>query len=377
MDWLKLSSRFLKGKVLHVFPRILPEMTLSRFAAAQWLSLAVVIALLLYLLNPILTPFVAAGILAYICNPLVQRLTTRKVPRTLSVALVMGGLLLLFGLLLLIMLPLLEKEIGLFVTRLPDWIEAARTHLLPQFQQWFGVSVEWDSQALKNLLLSHWQSAGGIAGKLLPWLGSSGGAIVAMLVNLLLIPLAMFYLLRDWDALVAWLDEMIPRHWHAKVREIAGEVDGVLAEFLRGQISVMLLMSLYYVVALWLAGLEFALPIGILAGMLVFVPYLGMILGLSLATLAAVMQFPSFGGVLWVWVAFGAGQLLEGMAVTPWLVGDRIGLHPLAVIFALLAFGQMFGFFGLLLALPLSAILLVALRHGKGWYLASEMYRKP
>ncbi len=352
-------------------------MTLSRFAAVQWLSFAVVAAALLYLLGPILTPFVAAGILAYICNPLVQRLSARKVPRTLAVALVMGGLLLLSGLLLLIMLPLLEKEVGLFAARLPDWIEAARARLLPQLQQWFGVSVEWDSQALKTLLLSHWQGAGGVAGKVLPWLGSGGGALVGALINLLLIPMAMFYLLRDWDALVARLDELIPRHWHGKVTEIVVEVDRVLAEFLRGQISVMLLMSVYYVVALWLAGLEFALPIGILAGMLVFVPYLGMILGLSLATLAALMQFTSFGGVLWVWAAFGAGQLLEGMLVTPWLVGDRIGLHPLAVIFALLAFGQVFGFFGLLLALPLSAILLVALRHGKTWYLASDMYRKP
>jgi len=378
----KLSSRFLKGKVLHDFPRILPEMTPNRmdsprFAAMQWLSFAAVAAALLYLLSPILTPFVAAGILAYICNPLVQRMSARKMPRTLAVVLVMGGLLLLSGLLLLIMLPLLEKEIGLFVMRVPDWIEAARIHLLPQLQQWFGVSIEWDSQALKNLLLSHWQSAGGAAGKLLPWLGSSGGAIVGALVNLLLIPVAMFYLLRDWDVLVARLDELIPRDWHGKVTEIVAEVDRVLAEFLRGQISVMLLMSAYYVAALWLAGLEFALPIGILAGLLVFVPYLGMILGLSLATLAALMQFPSFGGVLLVWAAFGAGQLLEGMVVTPWLVGDRIGLHPLAVIFALLAFGQVFGFFGLLLALPLSAILLVALRHGKAWYLSSSMYQKP
>jgi predicted PurR-regulated permease PerM len=340
------------------------------------LSFAAVAAVLLYLLGPILAPFVAAGILAYICNPLVQRLSAWKVPRTLAVVLVMGGLILLSGLLLLIMLPLLEKEIGLFVTRVPDWIEALRTRLLPQLQQWFGVSVEWDSQALKKLLLSHWQSAGGVAGKLLPWLGNSGGALAGALVGLLLIPVAMFYLLRDWETLVARLDELVPRHWHARVREIAGEVDDVLAEFLRGQIAVMLLMSAFYVAALWLAGLEFALPIGILAGMLVFVPYLGVILGLALATLAAVMQFPSFGGVLWVWVAFGAGQLLEGMLVTPWLVGDRIGLHPLAVIFALLAFGQVFGFFGLLLALPLSAILLVALRHGKAWYLSSEMYKK-
>jgi predicted PurR-regulated permease PerM len=348
-----------------------------RFAALQWLFFVAAVILLLYLLGPILTPFVAAGILAYICNPLVQRLRAWKVPRTLAVVLVMGGLLLMSGLLLLIMLPLLEKEISLFVMRVPDWIDAARTHLLPQLQQWLGVSLEWDSQALKNLLLSHWQSAGGVAGKLLPWLGSSGGAIIGVLVNLLLIPVAMFYLLRDWDALVARLDELIPRDWHRKVTEIVVEVDRVLAEFLRGQISVMLLMSAYYTVALWLAGLEFALPIGILAGMLVFVPYLGMIIGLSLATLAAVMQFPGFSGVLLVWAAFGAGQLLEGMVVTPWLVGDRIGLHPLAVIFALLAFGQVLGFFGLLLALPLSAILLVALRHGKAWYLTSSMYQKP
>ena len=352
-------------------------MSLSRFAAVQWLSFAAAAALLLYLLSPILTPFVAAGILAYICNPLVERLCTWKIPRTLAVVLVMSGLLLLFILLLLIMLPLLEKQISLFVTRLPDWIEAAHTRLLPQLQQWFGADLQWDSQAIKNMLLSHWQSAGGVAGKLLPWLGSSGGAIVGALVALLLIPVAMFYLLRDWNGLVARVDHLIPRHMHSKVTEISIEVDRILAEFLHGQISVILLMSAYYVLALWLAGLEFALPIGILAGVLVFVPYLGMITGLTLATLAAAMQFPSLSGVLLVWAAFGVGQLLEGMVVTPWLVGERVGLHPLAVIFALLAFGQLFGFFGLLLALPLSAILLVALRYGKAWYLSSEMYRKP
>ena len=350
-------------------------MPLSRFAAVQWMSVAVIIVLLLYLLGPILAPFVAAGILAYICNPLVRRLV--KMPRTLAVLLVMGGLLLLSCLLLLIMLPLLEKEISLFMLRLPDWIEVTRAHLLPQLQQWFGVNLEWDSQALKNLALSHWQSAGGVAGKLLPWLGSGGGAIMGVLVNLLLIPVAMFYLLRDWDAMLAKLDELIPRHWHDKVKEISTEVDRVLAEFLRGQISVMLLMSVFYVVVLSLVGLEFALPIGILAGMLVFIPYLGLIIGLSLATLAAGMQFSGFNGVLLIWAVFGAGQLLEGMVVTPRLVGDRIGLHPLAVVFALLAFGQLLGFFGLLLALPLSAILLVALRHGKAWYFTSEMYRKP
>lgn len=352
-------------------------MTLSRFAAVQWLSVAAVVAVLLYLLGPILTPFVAAAILAYICNPLVQRLCGWKVPRTLSVVLVMGGLLMLFVLLLLIMLPLLEKETSLFVARLPDWIEAGRVRFQPMLQQWFGAELQWNSQVVKNALLSHWQSAGGVAVKLLPIIGGSGGALVALLANLLLIPVAMFYLLRDWNEMVSGVDRIVPRQWHAKVREIATEVDAILAEFLRGQISVMLLMSVFYVVALGLAGLEFALPIGIVAGMLVFVPYLGMILGLLLATLATAMQFTAFGSVLLVWAVFGAGQLIEGMVVTPWLVGDRIGLHPLAVIFALMAFGQMFGFFGVLLALPLAAVLLVALRHAKNAYLDSEIYNKP
>jgi len=372
----KLSSRFLQDKVLHDFSRILPEMTLSRFAALQWLSFAVVVAVLMYLLSPILTPFVAAGILAYICNPLVQRLCVCKMPRTLAVLLVMSGLLLMFALLLLIMLPLLEKEISRFATRLPDWIEAARTHLLPFLQKWFGADLQWDSQTVKNLLLSHSQSAGGILERVLPWLSSSGGAIIGVLLNLLLIPVAMFYLLRDWNDSLARVDELIPRHLHTKVKDIVIEVDRILAEFLRGQISVMLLMSVYYVLVLWLVGLEFALPIGIVAGMLVFVPYLGMITGLILATLAAAMQFTEFSNVVLVWAVFGAGQLLEGMAVTPWLVGKRVGLHPLAVIFSLLAFGQLFGFFGLLLALPLAAILLVALRYGKAWYLSSTMFHK-
>jgi predicted PurR-regulated permease PerM len=216
-----------------------------------------------------------------------------------------------------------------------------------------------------------------VAEKVLPWLTRSGGALIGILVNLLLIPVVLFYLLRDWDFLIERVDHLIPRHWHAKVREVAVEVDHVLAEFLRGQISVMLLMSLYYSLVLWFVSLEFALPIGIIAGILVFVPYLGMVTGLALATLAAAMQFSELGNIVWVWIVFGLGQLIEGMIVTPLLVGKRVGLHPLVVIFALMAFGQLFGFFGILLALPLSAILLVGLRQGQTWYLSSGMYNKP
>lgn len=350
-------------------------MTSPRFAALQWLMFIALFGSVFYLLSPILMPFVVAAILAYICNPLVSRMVRVKFPRSLAVIFVMLGLLIVAVLLLLILLPLLQKELANMSTRLPVFIEILRVKILPHLQQFFGASLQWDSTLLKDFALTHWQSAGGIAEKILPWLSSSGGAIAAGLANLLLIPIAMFYLLRDWPELMAKLDELIPRHRHAKVTQIAAEVDTVLAEFLRGQISVMLLMSVFYSVVLYLVGLEFALPIGIVAGMLVFVPYLGMVLGLSLATLAAAMQFSALADVVWVWAVFGAGQLLEGMVVTPRLVGERVGLHPLAVIFALLAFGQLLGFVGILLALPLSAILLVGLRHLKSWYLASYLYR--
>ncbi len=352
-------------------------MTSPRFAAVQWLSFIVVLGAILYLLSPILTPFVAAAILAYICNPPVQRLVRLKTPQTLAVLLVMLLLVVVSVLLVLILLPLLEKELGNMSARLPQLVETVRVRLLPHLQQLFGASLTWDGALLKDFALSHWQSAGGVASKVLPWLSDSGSVILAVLANLLLIPVAMFYLLRDWSALLAQVDELIPRHSYDKVREIALEVDAVLAEFLRGQLAVMLLMSVFYAIVLWLVGLEFALPIGVVAGMLVFIPYLGMLVGLLLATLAAVMQFTALSDVVWVWAVFAFGQLLEGMVVTPRLVGERVGLHPLAVIFALLAFGQLMGFFGVLLALPLSAILLVALRHAKAWYLSSSMYRAP
>ena len=356
-------------------------MPIERFVALQWIAIIAVVAWLLYLLEPILTPFVVAAILAYICDPWVRRLCTLRLPRgwqlprTLAALLVMAALLGLLALLISIMLPLLQKEFSHFMTRLPGLLDMARLKLLPILQEKFNISLQWDNEALKSLLASHWQSAGGAAAKVLPWLGGSGALLLALLMNVLLIPLVLFYLLRDWPLMLGKIEGAIPRRLHAKVLEIAGEIDSILAEFLRGQMSVMLLMSTYYVFCLWLTGLEFSLPIGVVAGMLVFVPYLGMFTGLALATLAAFTQFEHFSSIVLVWGVFGVGQLLEGMLITPWLVGDRIGLHPLAVIFSLLAFGQLFGFFGLLLALPLSAALLVGLRHASHWYLNSSLYK--
>tara|TARA_R110002073_G_scaffold20090_1_gene72505 strand:+ start:1476 stop:2084 length:609 start_codon:yes stop_codon:yes gene_type:complete len=198
--------------------------------------------------------------------------------------------------------------------------------------------------------------------------------VVEFLMNILLVPVVLFYMLRDWDVLVKLVDEMMPRYWYKQVSLLARDTDRILEEFLRGQLSVNVLMSVCYIVGLWLVGLEFALPIGLLAGILVFVPYLGVIVGLTLATLAAVLQFQGWSDVIPVWIVFVVVQLLEGMVITHWLVGDRIGLHPVIVIFSLLAFGQLFGFFGMLLALPVSAVLLVWLRHIYQQYLESDLY---
>ncbi|MER2512713.1 MAG: AI-2E family transporter [Nitrosomonas ureae] len=338
-----------------------------------WLLLACVAGGLIYLLSPILTPFLLAAVIAYICNPMVSYMADRKIPRTVGAVLVMLLLLGAFAALILIMVPLFEKEANRLLDKMPAYWDMLKNHVIPWLESRLDISLQPDMNLLREALSEHWKSAGGVAAKMLPSLTSGGMAVVEFLVNLLLVPVVLFYLLRDWDTLIKLIDKMIPRYWHDQISQLARETDRVLAEFLRGQLAVILLMSICYITGLWLAGLEFALPIGLVAGILVFVPYLGMIVGLMLATFAAMMQFQDWNGVITVWVVFGAGQMLEGMLITPWLVGDRIGLHPVVVIFALMAFGQLFGFFGILLALPVSAVMLVWLRHFQR-YLGSDLY---
>jgi predicted PurR-regulated permease PerM len=279
-----------------------------------------------------------------------------------------------FTVFILIMVPLFEREISRLIEKVPAYLEAVRNSLIPWLETQFGISVQLDITLLKQTLTQNWQSAGGIVAKLVTLSASGGAAAMGFLLNLVLVPVVLFYLLRDWTQLVGFVDEIIPRHWYKQVNVLAREIDQVLAEFLRGQLSVMLLMSIYYVMGLWLVGLEFALEIGVIAGLLVFVPYLGMAIAFILATLVALMQFQGWSDLIPIWIVLVVGQLLENMVVVPWLVGNRIGLHPVMVIFALLAFAQLFGLVGLLLALPASAVLLVWLRHVRKQYLESTLY---
>jgi predicted PurR-regulated permease PerM len=212
-------------------------------------------------------------------------------------------------------------------------------------------------------------------GNMLLTLSSHGMTIIAWLLNLLLVPLVLFYFLRDWHQLLASIGELVPRKMFATTQKIASEIDAVLAEFLRGQLTVMILMSVFYTIGLKMAGLDLALPIGILAGALGFVPYLGIGLGILLATISGLLEFNSFNQLTPVVVVFAVGQLLESMWLTPSLVGDRIGLHPVTVIFSLLAGGQLFGFTGILLALPASAAIAVTLRHLRRSYFNGDLYQ--
>ena len=333
-------------------------------------------ALLLWLLSPILAPFLAAAILAYIFDPAVSKLEARGVPRAVGTVLALLLLMVAVALLMVIILPLFYKEIAQLIEQMPAFMERMRTTLVPWINDKLGIEIALDSASFRQFVSDNMQDASGIAKKVFASLGVGGLAVVGFLINLLLIPVVLFYVLRDWKPLLAGVDAAVPRRFHGTVNTLAVEIDAVLSEFLRGQLSVMLLMSVFYVVGLWLAGLNFALPVGLITGLLVFIPYLGSGTGLILGTVAAVMQFPSMNGVFMVWTVFGVGQLLEGFVVTPWLVGDRIGLHPVAVIFALLAFGQVFGFFGVLLALPASAAMLVGLRHMQRNYQASDLYQR-
>jgi len=366
------------GRINYGFPEFYHPMQDRGASPAllNWLIPVVAAASLLWLLSPILAPFLFAAILAYICNPLADRLEKRRLPRSVGALLcllLLGGA---FVGLTLVIAPLVQRETELLFTRIPGYLDWLKQSAAPWLQAHFGIDTTLDADRIKAFMTEHLRNAGDLAAQLLPSLKTGGLALIGFIANLLLVPVVFFYVLRDWPDILSRLETLIPRRGYARTLQISREIDQVLSEFLRGQISVMLLMSAYYVTALHFAGLEFALPIGLVTGLLVFIPYVGFAIGLVLAVLAALMQFQGLGGMLPMLIAFGIGQALEGMVVTPFLVGERIGLHPVAVIFALLAFGQLFGFFGVLLALPASAALLVGLRHLRQHYLDSDFYNK-
>ena len=354
-----------------------PEFEIARFLRRlQWTAIALGALWLLWLLSPILTPFAVAALLGWLGDPLVDRLQLSGRSRNTAVILVFTLMALLLALVLIILVPLIESQLATLVESLPG------------YQQWFtAVAVPWverrsgmqlagwlDLDHMIELVRGNWERAGGVATTVIGYVSRSGFALIGMLTTVLLIPIITFFFLRDWDVIVGRVASMVPRDHIDTVSRLARESSEVLGGFLRGQFLVMVILGVMYGLGLWAVGLDLGILIGIIAGLLTFVPYLGPTSGVVLGVLAALMQYGDWKHVAGVLAVFGVGQIIESYWLTPKLVGDRIGLHPVAVIFAVLAGGQLFGFLGMLLALPMAAVVNVLLRYAHERYTASHLY---
>lgn len=349
-------------------------MTMTDTHKWQMLALAVVIGALCYLLAPVLTPFAIAALVAYLGDPLVDRLE-RYFSRSFSVTLVFLLFALATLIALVLLVPLIERQVGKLIEQFPRYVTYVQEAVLPWIERTFDVQIDrLDPGSLINVVKGHWQQAGGFASTVLGGISKSGLAVLAWVANVVLLPVLVFYLLRDWDILVARIRELLPRTIEPVVSRLARESDEVLGGFLRGQLSVMFVLGTIYAVGLWMVGLDVGLLIGMLAGLVSFIPYLGAIVGVGAGVIAALVQFGDISSVVLVLIVFGVGQTVESFLLTPWLVGDKIGLHPVAVIFAIMAGGQLFGFFGVLLALPVAAVAMVLLRYAHERYTQSGLY---
>ena len=329
---------------------------------------------LLHLLSPILLPFVLGAALSYLGDPIVDRLEGWHLSRTAGVCLVFalfGGI----GLAMtLILLPMLIEQGVQLVQKIPAFLLWLQQDALPRLGVSLPDGAHFDAESLRKVITAHWQQAGDILAQWVGPLTRSSGAMLALIINLFMVPVVTFYLLRDWDLLVAEINRLLPRKIEPKVNQLAREVDEVLGAFITGQLMVMLSLGSLYALGLWLIGLDLALLIGFGAGVVSFIPYLGPIFGILSAGIAMLIQTQELLPLLGVAAVFGVGQFLESVWLTPWLVGDKVGLHPVVVIFAVMAGGQLFGFVGVMLGLPVASALAVLVRHAREHWLQSDWY---
>jgi predicted PurR-regulated permease PerM len=334
----------------------------------NWLIAIIIVGWLLYLLAPVLTPFVASALLAYIGDPLADRLQQLKLPRTLAVVAVFLLTFLVLGLLVLLVGPLISSQVSALLDALPGIIGKAEEVWLPSIAGQLDLDLGEDV-GLGAFVAQYGDMASTWGTKVLGGIAQSGGALVAAVLSLFLVPIITFYLLRDWDIIMQRIAALIPSEQRETVVGLARETDEVLGGFLRGQLLVMMALALLYSIGLGLVGLEFAIAIGVVSGLVSFVPYLGLVFGIGLAGITVALEPDPLWKLVGVVATFSIAQFLEGSLLTPKLVGDRIGLHPVLIIFAVAAGGQLFGFFGVLLAVPVAAVLSVLVRFAFHRYL--------
>lgn len=330
--------------------------------ALLWLLLGVAVAAAVWYFWDILSPFLIAAVLAYMLQPAVaylDRATRGRLPKILWVSLVELLFLCAVVGLFLLLVPIVTREIPLIQQKLPGVLEGFQTQLNPWLDR-LGLNLSLDMGSVKAQLAKYFSAN---KGTVLDSVLSGGSLALSVLANIVLIPVLLFYFLYDWERLAPLVPRLLPHAWQPAYQRMIAEVDEVLGHYMRGQLLVMLILALFYSTALLIAGLELAFPVGVFTGLAVFIPYLGFGVGLILALLAALLQWGLFKALAVVGGIYAAGQIMESSFLTPRLVGERIGLHPLAVLFSLLAFGQLFGFVGIMIALPLAATLAVVARH--------------
>ncbi|HET7268437.1 MAG TPA: AI-2E family transporter [Oleiagrimonas sp.] len=341
----------------------------------QWLVIAVVVGFVVWLLSPVLMPFAIAAMLAYLCDPLADRLERWKLNRTLAVSIVFAIMVLVVVGVLLMLIPLIQRQVVHLIESLPSYVTWVKQVAMPWLQVHLHLEPgSFNTERIMDALRSHIGSVSSVVAATLAKVSKSGFGIIMWLTNLVLIPVVTFYLLRDWDRMVGKLDQLLPRRQRPTIVHLARESNQVLGAFVRGQLLVMVSLGIIYGVGLSLIGLNVGPLIGMVAGLLSFVPYLGFIIGLVAAVVAVLVQFGDWFHLGMLAIVFAIGQTMEGYVLTPKLVGDKIGLHPVAVIFAVLAGGQLFGFLGVLLALPAAAVIMVLVRYGYKRYQGSDLY---
>ncbi|MCX7344298.1 MAG: AI-2E family transporter [Alphaproteobacteria bacterium] len=349
-------------------------MTLHRQVLIWLAALAALIAVM-WLLSAILLPFIAGLVLAYFLDPVADALERHGLPRLAATGLILLTAIFILTTALVILVPVLNEQLARFADDLPSLIES----LVARFDEFAPL---WMKELVANSGANVQGSITEVAGKAAGWIVSllssilSGGMALVNLLSLMVVtPIVAFYLLVDWDSMIAKVDSWLPRDHADVLRQLARQIDAAMAGFIRGQGSVCLLLGAFYAVALSLAGLKFGLAIGLLAGFLTFIPYAGALIGGVLAIGVGLVQFwPDYVSILMIAGIFALGQFIEGNFLSPKLVGKSVGLHPVWLMFALFAFGYVFGFVGLLLAVPMAAAAGVLVRFALGQYLQSPLY---
>jgi len=345
--------------------------------ARFWLLVFVLFAAAVWLLKPILLPFVAGMAIAYFLNPVVDMLTRRKFPRWLATLTVLAGFILVIAAILLLIVPILHDQIGALVNAIPGYIDKFHANIMPRVEDWLARFTPEDVQKIRDAAGQYAGNAAGFAGKALQDIVTGGIAVIDVIALLVITPVVAFYLMKDWPKLTSTVDSVIPRRYYDTISDELAAIDSTLSGFIRGQALVCLALGTIYSIGLTAVGLQYGAVIGVMAGVLTFVPYVGTAFGWITSVILACVQFDSIGRIGMVVAVFLVGHWLEAYVLTPKLVGHRVGLHPVWIFFAIISGAHLMGFAGILIAVPVAAVVGVLVRFGVRQYKESALYKEP